>query len=246
MTVYQLILMQLIAHLVADFWSQSEKCCIEKENHVISKQHFLHAGVVTIMAYLFSLDWCFWISALIIGFSHLVIDALKSYYILKKKDKEVSIFFIDQLLHVIVLSLVSWLYLKDFNPRYIFQFHLSLRHIAIIAAFLFCAKPANIFIKKIFIFFNLAIPKVDPIENNNPEKDLANAGKIIGVMERFMTLVLILSSQYAAVGLVIAAKSILRFNNPQKNEYVLVGTLLSFGFALLIGVLINHISIWVK
>jgi len=54
-----------------------------------------------------------------------------------------------------------------------------------------------------------------------------------------MTLALILSSQFAAVGLIIAAKSILRFNAPQKNEYILVGTLLSFGFALLTGILIN-------
>jgi len=58
-------------------------------------------------------------------------------------------------------------------------------------------------------------------------------------MERFMTLALILSTQFAAVGLIIAAKSILRFNNQQKNEYILVGTLLSFGFAILIGVIIN-------
>ena len=68
---------------------------------------------------------------------------------------------------------------------------------------------------------------------------MQNAGKVIGVMERYMTLALILSSQFAAVGLIIAAKSILRFNAPQKNEYILVGTLLSFGFALLTGILIN-------
>jgi hypothetical protein len=89
----------------------------------------------------------------------------------------------------------------------------------------------------------LNIPKVELTqknENSGAEKDLENAGKVIGVMERFMTLALVLSGQYTAVGLIIAAKSILRFNNQQKNEYILVGTLLSFGFAILIGVLINH------
>jgi phosphate/sulfate permease len=58
-------------------------------------------------------------------------------------------------------------------------------------------------------------------------------------MERFVTLALILMGQYEAVGLLIAAKSILRYNNNQKTEYVLVGTLLSFGFAILIGALIS-------
>ena len=68
---------------------------------------------------------------------------------------------------------------------------------------------------------------------------MLNAGKVIGVMERFVTLALILMGQYEAVGLLIAAKSILRYNNNQKTEYVLVGTLLSFGFAILIGALIS-------
>lgn len=39
--------------------------------------------------------------------------------------------------------------------------------------------------------------------------------------------------EFAAVGLILPAKSILRFNGTQKSEYVLIGTLLSFGFAAL-------------
>jgi hypothetical protein len=95
--------------------------------------------------------------------------------------------------------------------------------------------------------YQIAIPEFpglkDPGPNNpdNTDLSLPNAGRLIGVMERFMTLALILSAQYAAVGLIIAAKSILRFNDTQKNEYILVGTLLSFGIAILTGITITNL-----
>jgi len=68
----------------------------------------------------------------------------------------------------------------------------------------FCSKPTNVIIREIFNFFKLNIPK----EEITMEKDFANAGKLIGIMERFMTLALILSTQFAAVGLIIVAKSL--------------------------------------
>lgn len=46
---------------------------------------------------------------------------------------------------------------------------------------------------------------------------------------------------WEALGLIIAAKSILRFNATHKSEYVLVGTLVSFGIAVFCGILINSV-----
>jgi len=243
MTVCQLILLLLMAHMVADFLLQSKKWCKEKEKHVITKQHILHAVIVSITAYGFSLDKCFGISALIIGFLHFVIDALKSYFVQKQEDQKALLFFVDQLLHILVLCIVSWLYLRFYVPERWFNVPISLYGMAIISAFLFCAKPANVVIKNVFSLLHLTISPADSTDKSTvPEKDLENAGKVIGIMERFMALALVLSGQYAAVGLIIAAKSILRFNNTQKNEYILVGTLLSFGFAILIGMVINHLA----
>lgn len=59
------------------------------------------------------------------------------------------------------------------------------------------------------------------------------------MVERILVLTLILVGQFSAVGFLIAAKSILRFNEYRKNEYILVGTLLSFGIAIVLGVLIS-------
>ena len=54
--------------------------------------------------------------------------------------------------------------------------------------------------------------------------------------------------QWAAIGLLIAAKSVFRFGdlNKGKNrkltEYVLIGTLLSFGLAILSGMLYLYLT----
>lgn len=64
----------------------------------------------------------------------------------------------------------------------------------------------------------------------------------VTIIKRLLALALILLGQYEAVGLIIAAKSILRFNATQKSEYVLVGTLLSFSIAAFTGIAINLIN----
>jgi hypothetical protein len=49
--------------------------------------------------------------------------------------------------------------------------------------------------------------------------------------------------QYEAVGFIIAAKSILRYEGVKtsKTEYVLIGSLLSFGIAIITGITILKI-----
>jgi hypothetical protein len=157
------------------------------------------------------------IAALFIAISHLLVDTLKTYIGLKYSHKSNVFFFVDQLLHILILVVVSGFYLNNYNLKPMLVIHFDTKMIAVITAFVFCAKPANIFIKMIFDISRINIPAEDKTE----EKELQNAGKVIGVMERFMTLALILSSQFAAVGLIIAAKSILRFNAPQKKRIYL-------------------------
>lgn len=74
---------------------------------------------------------------------------------------------------------------------------------------------------------------------------LPNAGHVIGNMERMLTLVFVMLGQYEAIGFLLAAKSLLRFKETDtvKSEYVLVGTLLSFGMAILLGVLVKLLNL---
>lgn len=80
--------------------------------------------------------------------------------------------------------------------------------------------------------------------NEEQELGLASAGKWIGICERVLIITFVVMGQFTAIGFLMTAKSILRFsekeNNTQlKTEYVLVGTLVSFTTAAMIGVLIS-------
>lgn len=71
--------------------------------------------------------------------------------------------------------------------------------------------------------------------------ELRNAGLYIGWLERFLVLTAILLQSPTTVGLVITAKSIVRYhkmNSPKFAEYFLIGTLLSIGVAILGGIIL--------
>lgn len=69
-------------------------------------------------------------------------------------------------------------------------------------------------------------------------KSLPGAGRVIGHLERGLIFALVLFGQAQGVGLLIAAKSILRFgavkDDRRLSEYVIIGTLASFGWALIV------------
>ena len=70
-------------------------------------------------------------------------------------------------------------------------------------------------------------------------ESLANAGKWIGMTERIIVLLLVLQGQFSAIGLLVTAKGIIRFNEKDrpeaKTEYLVIGTLLSIGLAIAVG-----------
>lgn len=74
------------------------------------------------------------------------------------------------------------------------------------------------------------------------KKTLKNAGTYIGMLERLFIFGFIVIDYWEGIGFLLAAKSVFRFgdlsNTEDRNltEYILIGTLLSFGIAILIGV----------
>lgn len=81
-----------------------------------------------------------------------------------------------------------------------------------------------------------------------PKSD--HVGLLIGYLERLLIIIFILLKEYTAIGLIIASKSILRFNDMKENhaddipekvdkrsEYILLGTMLSLTAGILIGLL---------
>ena len=76
-----------------------------------------------------------------------------------------------------------------------------------------------------------------------PVSGLKEGGRYIGYLERLLIFVFILSGQFAGVGFLITAKSILRFGelkdseNRKQAEYIIIGTFASFLYAILISLL---------
>lgn len=108
--------------------------------------------------------------------------------------------------------------------------------------YVLCLSPSNIVIKYVLTKFDLLLKNEDPTK----KEDLERAGRFIGGLERVIILTLVLIGQYEAIGLLIASKSILRMKDSpagvSQSEYVLAGTLLSFGIAVLIGIILLGIN----
>lgn len=77
-----------------------------------------------------------------------------------------------------------------------------------------------------------------PYAHTAPEHSLPEGGRMIGLLERTLIYVLVLAGQVGAIGFLIAAKSVMRFETAKEDrraaEYVIIGTLASFAWALIV------------
>jgi len=101
----------------------------------------------------------------------------------------------------------------------------------LVCALILCTFPANLFIR-----WFMRATGISAGEKNSDH--LLRAGRVIGVLERILFLIFIVNNHYDAAGFLIAAKSILRFKETEtaKTEYLLIGSLLSFLIAVLLGI----------
>jgi hypothetical protein len=105
-----------------------------------------------------------------------------------------------------------------------------------IAGLVACVLAGGVLIAKIMR------PFTDEIRDNDIT-GLAQGGRYIGWLERILVFLLVLMDQPNGIGFLIAAKSVLRFGEirePSQRkvaEYIIIGTFVSFGWALFISVL---------
>jgi hypothetical protein len=231
-----MIIIQLIlAHLFGDFILQPNSWVAEKESKKLkSKYLYLHVLIHTALSFIFLWNLELWWVAALVGISHFVIDAAKlSFQTIKNKK---NWFFVDQALHIAVIGGIS-LYFNEFN----IEFLKDQNFLKIIMAVLFLTTPASIFIK---ILLSSWTPVPETVSNIQTES-LSSAGKYIGILERLLVFTFIMVNHWEGVGFMVAAKSVFRFSDLAQakqrklTEYVLIGTLLSFGMAVLTGILIK-------
>jgi hypothetical protein len=222
----------LLAHLIGDFLLQPTSWVNDKEKlRHRSIYLYLHIFLHFILAWILVGEIAFGWFALALAILHGCIDFLKLAF-QNKKTKRLW-FSVDQLLHLLVIIAVTLIY-NNTTPDFASignQFWIT------ITGFILLTKPTSIIIKNIISIWTP--------ENKTNDDSLQNAGNYIGILERLFVFCFILTGHFEAIGFLIAAKSIFRFGDLKEakdrklTEYVLIGTLLSFGIALLIGLLVQ-------
>ena len=210
-----LILIQLLlAHILTDFVIQSDKWVEKKKKGLKSGYFWLHVILSGVFTYIILMQWTSFIVPLFILITHGIIDIWKIMKELKNKnDKQpdTNYFFIDQLLHLLTIIL-AWMYLTNtFSQVFpsIMNFVIDKKSLTIFTAFIFIIWPAGKIIEKIAEPFRKELSTAD---------SLKNAGTYIGISERVLVLIFVLLGQYAAIGFLIAGKSILRVSRDNDED----------------------------
>lgn len=240
-----MIALQLIlVHLIGDFFLQPKSWVEEKEKKTIkSPKLYYHVGIHALLTFLVlwftntELNQALLITA-IIFVSHLIIDATKLLLQSEKKSLQKIYFIADQILHFLVIGAIWYTYEGTATSL---DWLLTEQSLLAIICLLFITKPLSIVIR-------VLISDLSPEKEGNKEDSLANAGKFIGILERLLIFGFVVSGNWGGVGFLLAAKSVFRFGDLKDSqdrkltEYILIGTLLSFGLAILTGVIYTSIA----
>ncbi len=226
----------ILAHLLGDFILQPNSWVADKEKKKGASVYlYIHVLLHTVLAFVFLWNVELWWIALIIGLTHFLIDLAKLHFQNPKTKR--TWFFVDQIAHLVVIGAVSIFYF----PYFIWEDFFNIRNLELITAIVFLTVPSSILIKTVISIWTPITVEHSKLQTES----LINAGKYIGILERLLVFVFILVNHWEGVGFMIAAKSVFRFSDLAEakqrklTEYVLIGTLLSFGIAVLTGILVK-------
>ena len=224
----------LLAHLIGDFLLQPTSWAKNKESKK-AKSIFLYAHILIhgLLVLLFIWDMHYWLLAAFLMIAHGIIDGVKLYA--QKESNKTNWFLIDQVLHVISI-VVIWFLL--FKPEINLSSIIAAPIVWVFAtALLFITVVCGIMMRELMSSWSKAL-------NDSDEESLSNAGKYIGMLERVFVFTFVITGNWEGIGFLLAAKSVFRFGDLKESkdrkltEYILIGTLLSFGLAIAAGVLV--------
>lgn len=237
-------------HLTGDFYVQTQKMADRKQRSFLwTIYHCLIYAAFSCVLFLLFLPGMKAGYILAFVFGHALIDTAKYAicFILQKKPHFLStpaekrnVFLIDQAAHlVLILGITYWMRSADIAELYgqwageLFDVFGMPETVFLqwASVLLMIHKPVNLFIANILSGYRPS-DKEEPISaKKSSDREDRNAGRMIGTLERIIMTVFISIGQYSAVGLVLTAKSIARYDRISRDqvfaEYYLLGTLLS-------------------
>ena len=220
----KILALLVAAHAVGDFLLQPDTLARRKATGFGAM--ILHAVIVAATSYLFLQAWTCWQVPAYVLVVHTVIDVAKR----NGASRAVWAFVLDQATHVASLWLLAELAL---GLGWLTGFQGDIYRVLIVIGGLAATVPGA------GLLIGLCAERL-MADNRQVLADLQGlkgGGKYIGQLERALIFILIFVQQPAAIGFLVAAKSILRFEgvrNQHLAEYVLIGTLLSFSLAIVL------------
>ncbi len=231
-----LLLKLLIIHSAVSLIFGSTNLTKEvREKKIRSRWLYISGAIYALSLYMVSSSWTdLWILPL--GF----IVHLLAYLFMIPKRRNLLYFFASQILLTIFL-VVIWLSLTGNNLSLILNLIKTLWNsksvLLTTLGFIVLVWPSGYII-------GLA---TEPLRKQIKEaKGLEKAGLWIGILERTLIYIFVLSDNVMAIAFLITAKTIFRFgeikdhSRRKEAEYILIGTLFSFFFALLVAYLIKY------
>jgi len=242
----------LLAHLIGDFVMQRGAVVAGKRagRWVAWAEHLAVHAVLLLAAWWLIQPLPVPLGAMSLGFaiiliSHALIDWAKIRW---GAGHELAAFALDQAAHLLMLLLVSAWLVGGFQPL---ADELLVWH-PLSPAWTLIAMTYILVVFACGWLNRLLLQSWTPDESLplQPLSGLADAGLRIGWLERFVLLSAFLAEAWAAVGLVLAAKSVFRFEDLRKGrrhaEYFLIGTLLSLSQVVLLGALLKLILLYLE
>lgn len=174
----------LLAHLATDFLLQPKAWVWHKqEKKTGSIWLYVHSGLAGVLAYLFTGvllgTWNHWPILVITAFTHLTIDLWKLY-----QGDSNAYFFIDQLLHILVIIGLVAAYEYNGLMIYLEQFSLSIKELYHVLFIVFLTFPVGIILSKFLREFHVAEAGHNDLDQE--DKSLPKAGLWIGIFERLI------------------------------------------------------------
>ena len=223
----------ITAHLLGSFAMPSNWTARASRIYAL----FLHSALIAFLS-CFLLGSLHWEILLIVFAARLILGSIEARHISNSAAPFVSL----QFLHLAVVFCLAFAFpdtakngwwIADIASEWSRRYFAALSSIS---GIILCVPFGGILIARLISPFNEEI-RCDDIAG------LMQGGQYIGWLERILVMLLLLINQPNGIGFLIAAKSILRFgeirdaSQRRVAEYIIIGTFLSFGWALVVSVL---------
>lgn len=232
-----LLIKWICAHLLGDFVFQTSRMVQHKKiKKAKSGWIYFHCLLHALLIYVFTGWWQNFYIPLIIFVSHFLIDLWK----LNQKESALT-FIIDQVAHFVILILLWIVFVAGWRqPLHNISLLLNNPEPWILfAAYLIVIWPFSYMLGLATKKWRLQAEEQLLLQ----QRSLNDAGRWIGIFERILVLTFMLTNHFEGIGFLIAAKSILRFNDlkvdkqRKETEYILIGTLMSFTSSIILGLI---------